>query len=146
MRISTTMQYMRNLSFIQRANTDVDTASRSYNSGQRFETAGEDPAGMSSKIKYTGAIAAYTQYERNAGLSETTVLKDKSVAVVGCGSLGSTLALSLARAGVGRFHLFDPDRLDPVNIARHQADTGHGMLAAANSAIIYFSHCLFVSF
>lgn len=60
-------------------------------------------------------------YERNAGLTETAALRDKSVAIVGCGSLGSTLALSLARAGVGAFYLFDMDRLSPVNIARHQA-------------------------
>lgn len=59
-------------------------------------------------------------YERNAGLLETTVLKDKSVCLVGCGSVGSTMALSLARAGVGHFALFDGDVLSPVNIARHQ--------------------------
>ena len=62
-----------------------------------------------------------TIYERNAGLTETKVLRDKTVTLVGCGSLGSTMAVSLARAGVGRFFLFDPDRLSPVNIARHQA-------------------------
>lgn len=60
-------------------------------------------------------------YERNAGLLETTVLKDKTVCLVGCGSVGSTMALSLARAGVGSFALFDGDTLSPVNIARHQA-------------------------
>ena len=60
-------------------------------------------------------------YERNAGLTETSVLKNKAVTIVGCGSLGSTLAMSLARAGVGTFYLFDCDKLSPVNIARHQA-------------------------
>ena len=62
-----------------------------------------------------------TIYERNAGLTETTILRNKTVTLIGCGSLGSTMAVSLARAGAGNFHLFDPDRLSPVNIARHQA-------------------------
>lgn len=62
-----------------------------------------------------------TIYERNAGLTETKILRDKSACIVGCGSLGSTIAASLARAGIGKFFLFDPDRLSPVNIARHQA-------------------------
>lgn len=63
-------------------------------------------------------------YERNAGLTETSELRGKTVSLVGCGSLGSTMALSLARAGVGTFNLFDFDRLSPVNIARHQASLG----------------------
>lgn len=62
-----------------------------------------------------------TIYERNAGLTETTILRNKTVTLIGCGSLGSTMAVSLARAGVGNFQLFDPDKLSPVNIARHQA-------------------------
>ena len=62
-----------------------------------------------------------TIYERNAGLTETNILRGKSVTLIGCGSLGSTIAVSLARAGAGKFCLFDPDSLSPVNIARHQA-------------------------
>ncbi len=61
-------------------------------------------------------------YERNKGLLETTVLREKSVVIAGCGSIGATVALELARAGVGAFHLFDFDVLEPVNIARHAAD------------------------
>lgn len=61
-------------------------------------------------------------YERNAGLTETSVLRGKTATVVGCGSLGSTMALALARAGVGTLHLFDYDTLSPANIARHQGD------------------------
>ena len=64
-------------------------------------------------------------YERNAGLTETTELRDKTITLIGCGSLGATMALSLARAGAGHFRLFDPDRLSPVNIARHQAGLVH---------------------
>lgn len=44
------------------------------------------------------------------------------VALVGLGSLGSAVALHLARSGVAAFDLFDPDRLEPENISRHAAD------------------------
>ena len=60
-------------------------------------------------------------YERNAGLLETMELAGKSVCLVGCGSLGGTIALELARAGVGRFFLFDMDTLEPANLSRHVA-------------------------
>ena len=61
-------------------------------------------------------------YSRNRGLLETTELRDKTVFIAGCGSLGSAMALELARAGVGSLHLADPDSLEPHTIARHQCD------------------------
>lgn len=49
-------------------------------------------------------------------------LKQKSVAIVGCGSLGSKFATSLARSGVGEFHLIDDDVLLPDNLVRNDLD------------------------
>lgn len=49
-------------------------------------------------------------------------LKDKSVAVLGCGSLGSKIAVSLARSGVGEINLLDSDILLPGNLVRHDHD------------------------
>lgn len=43
-----------------------------------------------------------------------------SVAICGLGGLGSNIALSLARAGVGRLHLIDFDRVDLSNLNRQQ--------------------------
>lgn len=63
-------------------------------------------------------------YSRNEGLLETTELKDRTVLMVGCGSLGSAMALELARAGVGTIHLMDPDLLEPHNVSRHQCGLG----------------------
>ena len=47
-------------------------------------------------------------------------LKKASVAVAGLGGLGSNIAVSLARAGVGRLFLVDFDRVDITNLNRQQ--------------------------
>jgi molybdopterin/thiamine biosynthesis adenylyltransferase/ubiquitin-protein ligase len=49
-------------------------------------------------------------------------LADARVAVVGLGSLGSAVAVHLARSGVAELHLFDPERLEPENVVRHAGD------------------------
>ena len=53
---------------------------------------------------------------------EFATLDDRSVAVVGLGSVGSKIAESLARAGVGRFLLIDDDLMLPDNLVRHARD------------------------
>lgn len=47
-------------------------------------------------------------------------LSDTTVAIVGLGSLGSKIAISLARAGVRRFILVDDDVLAPQNLVRNE--------------------------
>ncbi|MGQ3178799.1 MAG: ThiF family adenylyltransferase, partial [Blastomonas fulva] len=47
---------------------------------------------------------------------------DKTVSVVGCGSAGSKIAVSLARAGARDFVLIDDDVLLPENLVRHELD------------------------
>jgi hypothetical protein len=49
-------------------------------------------------------------------------LAERKVAIVGCGSLGSKIAVTLARSGVGRFLLVDDDLFLPDNIVRHDLD------------------------
>ena len=49
-------------------------------------------------------------------------LSAKRVGIVGCGSLGSKVAASLARSGVRRFLLIDDDLLLGENIVRHDLD------------------------
>lgn len=51
------------------------------------------------------------------------VLAEKSVGIVGCGSLGSKLAAMLARAGVRRFTLVDDDVLFAANLVRNELGT-----------------------
>lgn len=43
-----------------------------------------------------------------------------SVAICGLGGLGSNIAIALARAGVGKLHLIDFDRVDLSNLNRQQ--------------------------
>ena len=51
-------------------------------------------------------------------------LAPKKVGIVGCGSLGSKIAASLARSGVSNFVLVDDDILKPGNLVRHELDVG----------------------
>ena len=49
-------------------------------------------------------------------------LASKRVAVVGLGSGGGFVALTLAMSGVGHFVLIDDDKIEGVNVVRHVAD------------------------
>jgi sulfur-carrier protein adenylyltransferase/sulfurtransferase len=50
------------------------------------------------------------------------VLSAKKVGLVGGGSLGSKIAASLARSGVGAFVIVDDDIVKPGNLMRHELD------------------------
>jgi molybdopterin/thiamine biosynthesis adenylyltransferase len=47
------------------------------------------------------------------------LLRKASVAVLGCGSVGAPVATLLARAGIGRLFLVDPEKLAWANVGRH---------------------------
>lgn len=59
-------------------------------------------------------------FSRNTGILESDVMLNKGVVIIGCGSVGSLMALELAKAGVGRFMLVDSDIFGYHNICRHQ--------------------------
>lgn len=89
-------------------------------------------------------------YARSAGLLETGVLGQKSVAVVGLGSGGSAIAVALAQSGVGRMTLVDRDRLEIGNVSRHACGVGdlgrrktralHDLVLGKNPAIDVAMH------
>lgn len=56
---------------------------------------------------------------------EFAQLATKRITVVGTGSLGSKVAVSLARSGVRQFVLIDADVLLPQNLVRNELDTRH---------------------
>lgn len=58
-------------------------------------------------------------YSRNKGLLELDLLEHKRVMIVGLGSFGSQIAIELSKAGVGSYSLFDFDRIELHNLARH---------------------------
>ena len=59
-------------------------------------------------------------FSRNTGILESDIMLRKGAVIIGCGSVGSLVALELARAGVGRFFLIDMDIMSYHNICRHQ--------------------------
>lgn len=69
-------------------------------------------------------------FSRNLGWltpAEQQVLRGKKIAIAGLGGAGGVHLLTLARLGVGRFHLADLDRFALVNFNR-QAGAGMGSL------------------
>lgn len=59
-------------------------------------------------------------FSRNKGILETDTMIKKRAIILGCGSVGSLVAMELARAGVSNFYLADPDIVEYHNICRHQ--------------------------
>ncbi|MEP7291733.1 MAG: ThiF family adenylyltransferase [Chloroflexota bacterium] len=64
----------------------------------------------------------WDRVERLLGSRNLELLAQKRVGVVGLGSGGGFVALSLAMSGVGRFVLIDDDRFEAGNVVRHIAD------------------------
>jgi hypothetical protein len=62
------------------------------------------------------------RWDRVRGVVDLAALGERHVVVAGLGSGGSTVALELAKAGVGRFTLIDSDRLEAANLIRHECD------------------------
>jgi hypothetical protein len=66
-------------------------------------------------------------------------LADRSVLIIGAGSVGSYLAEVLARSGVGAFTIVDPDEVEAVNVGRSAfrvADVGLGKAFAAAEVVL----------
>ncbi len=78
-------------------------------------------------------------FSRNTGILESDIMLSKGAIIIGCGSVGSLVALELARAGVGRFFLVDSDIMCYHNICRHQCgiqDVGKYKTTAVKERIL----------
>jgi molybdopterin/thiamine biosynthesis adenylyltransferase len=64
----------------------------------------------------------WDRVERLIGSRNLDILAQKRVGIVGLGSGGGFVALSLAMSGVGKFALIDDDTLETGNVVRHVAD------------------------
>jgi len=72
------------------------------------------------KVKTESYRLYQSIFSRNKGILETSVMNKKCAVIVGCGSVGSLVAMELARSGVGKFVLCDADTLEYHNVCRHQ--------------------------
>lgn len=73
--------------------------------------------------EYAGEVATIPPEPVSQRLDESHErLRAMSVALIGCGSLGSKVAAMLARSGVGNFYLVDDDLLLPDNLVRNDLD------------------------
>ena len=85
--------------------------------GKRSFVFDRDGACVDAETFYVPTLSEL--YTRNQGLLRTEHMRERHVGIVGLGSGGSTIAVELAKAGVGRFTLIDHDRLELGNVARH---------------------------
>ncbi len=65
---------------------------------------------------------SWDRIERLLGEDVLAYLHTQTVGIIGLGSGGSFVAVSLAMSGVGRFVLIDNDRVEAHNVVRHVAD------------------------
>jgi molybdopterin/thiamine biosynthesis adenylyltransferase len=64
----------------------------------------------------------WDRIERLLGEDVLAYLRTQTVGIIGLGSGGSFVAVSLAMSGVGNFILIDNDKIEAANVVRHAAD------------------------
>jgi len=76
--------------------------------------------------------------EKFAGFFDPSIVKDK-VHIIGCGAIGSTLAIQLTRCGLTDITLWDFDIVQPHNLANQQfryADIGEAKVASLHQIML----------
>lgn len=79
-----------------------------------------------------------TLFARHQELVPLSALEKRNFLLIGCGSLGSTLARILARLGVNRFHLIDPGTVTHHHLNRaayHHDQVGQNKAAALSTVL-----------
>lgn len=71
---------------------------------------------------YIGRIVSNELYLRTRDIFDDKILLKKRVSIIGLGAIGSEVALSLAKNGVGHFNLYDLDTFEIGNSIRHAAN------------------------
>jgi molybdopterin/thiamine biosynthesis adenylyltransferase len=81
--------------------------------------------------QHTAAEWSYdTAFCRNRGLinaAEQEKLRSSRVAIAGLGGVGGIHLVTLARLGIGGFHIADPDRFEAANFNRQYGATTHSL-------------------
>jgi len=86
--------------------------------GRRSNSDMAAPSTAAMEFAAVHALDRGTLHSRDL-MSAKAPLANAHVVLVGVGTLGSTLAVQLARVGVGRLTLIDPDILVDANLGRH---------------------------
>lgn len=92
-----------------------------------------DPRGWLLRAPQVHVVSSTELFRRLEGLRDIDALASKTTLVLGAGAVGSSLALDLAREGVGRFVVADPDTLRPGNVTRHALDLSSAGQAKADA-------------
>src|SRR5262245_45681168 len=84
----------------------------------------------------------YSRQELFSGIGKEgqKLLRSASVAIVGCGALGSLQAESLTRAGIGRLKIIDRDFVEPSNLQRQSLFTEHDAEQSLPKAVAASTH------
>jgi len=83
--------------------------------GDRF-----DPLLARQSVETNPAFKKYSRQRNFISTENQMLLGEMTIALVGCGGLGSILAESLARSGIGGLTLIDDDELSESNLNRWQ--------------------------
>ncbi|MEW6250486.1 MAG: ThiF family adenylyltransferase [Planctomycetota bacterium] len=81
----------------------------------------DDPAGAGNPdASLPPSLARYSRQilYPGIGLEGQQRLRNASATLIGCGALGSALANTLVRAGIGALRIIDRDFIEPVNLQR----------------------------
>ncbi len=84
---------------------------------RRARLAGWEPRLAGDDLEARAAAHRSALLARSAGLL-SGALRDRSVLVAGCGSVGSYVAEQLVRSGAGRLALVDPEPVEAENLSR----------------------------
>lgn len=96
-----------------------------------FQTAEDLPVNQGDEVVFIekGKMPDRDEFEVMLSARHTPQVYEKvkqaRVALAGLGGLGSTIAIALARTGVGRLHLVDFDVVEPSNLNRQQYKMKH---------------------
>ncbi len=139
-------------SFRSLAGDEMDTLSiyvRDHSDGQLFSWAHQLEAAESFSVSVATVEGVAlkqgilpTRYQRNRqaiSVSDQLTLFSSSVAVIGCGGLGGYVVEELARLGVGRIVVIDPDLFEEHNLNRQlfssPANLGRAKVEAAATRV-----------
>lgn len=87
---------------------------------EAYPEPGEEGMIMVTPVRQEPYSLKLDLFSRNTGILESDVMLNKKAVFIGCGSVGSLVAVELAKAGVGHFMLVDNDIFGYHNICRHQ--------------------------